>query len=112
MPTDVEFHDFVMDQIANAGEVRSRKMFGEYGVYCDGKFFGMINDNKFFIKPTEAGRQFIVDVVEAPGYPGAKPSLLIEEKLEDSEWLCELIKITINELPEPRPKRKRKRKSD
>ena len=84
-------------------------MFGEYGVYADKKIFGLICDNKLFIKPTEAGRAFIKNPVEAPPYPGAKPSFLIEDKLDDREWLSELVRITVIELPEPKPKKKKKK---
>jgi len=32
-----------------------------------------------------AGKLFIGNVVEAPAYPGARPSSLIEEQFEDKE---------------------------
>lgn len=107
MATDQKFVDFVLDQIENAGEITARKMFGEYGIYSDGKIFGLICDNKLFLKPTESGRKFIGDVVEAPAYKGAKPSFLIEDKLEDREWLSELIRISVKELPMPKAKKKK-----
>jgi len=108
MATDQSFVDFVLDQIENVGEIHARKMFGEYGVYSDGKLFGLICDNKLFVKPTVSGREFIGDVVEAPPYPGAKNSFLIEEKIEDREWLSELVRISVAELPEPKPKKKKR----
>lgn len=80
-------------------------MFGEFGLYFDNKLFGLICDNKLFIKPTQAGREYIKDVVEASPYPGAKPSFLIEEKLDDRKWLRKLVTITVNELPEPKLKK-------
>ena len=83
-------------------------MFGEYGIYLDGKIIGLICDNKLFIRPTDAGREFIGNVVENPPYNGAKPSFLIEEKLEDSMWLSRLIKMTADELPEPKPKKSKR----
>lgn len=110
MASDQDYVDFVLGQIQNVGEVTAKKMFGEYGVFANGKIFGLICDNKLFIKPTESGRRFIGDVLEAPAYPGAKPSFLIEEKLEDREWLSELIRISLAELPEPKPKKKNKKK--
>jgi TfoX/Sxy family transcriptional regulator of competence genes len=82
-------------------------MFGEYGVYSDGKLFGLVCDNKLFIKPTGGGRNFIGDVTEAPPYEGAKLSFLIEN-VEDSDWLSELVRITVKGLPEPKPKRSKK----
>ena len=107
MASEVNFLDYVLEQIKNSGEIAAKKMFGEYGIYSDGKLFGLICDNKLFIKPTNSGRKFIGNVVEAPPYEGAKPSFLIEDKIEDSEWLSELIRISLNELPEPKPKKKK-----
>ncbi len=108
MASKKEFVDFVVGQIENAGEVLAKPMFGEYAVYVDAKLVGLICDDKLFIKPTVAGRAFIKDVVEAPPYSGAKNSFLIEEKIDDSKWLGELVRLTYNELPEPKPKKKKK----
>jgi TfoX/Sxy family transcriptional regulator of competence genes len=105
MASDQNFVDFVLEQIKNAGEVTAKKMFGEYGIYSDGKLFGMICDNKLFVKPTSSGREFIANVIEAPPYEGAKPSFLIEDKIEDSDWLSELIRLSVNELPSPKQKK-------
>ena len=110
MATDKNFMNFVLDQIENTGEITHRMMFGEYGIYSGGKLFGLVCDNKLYIKPTKAGRAFIQDVVEAPPYPGAKPSFLIEDKLDDREWLSELIRLSVKELPKPKPKKKRRKK--
>lgn len=110
MASDQRFVDFVLDQIENAGEITAKKMFGEYGIYSDGKIFGLICDNKLFLKPTKSGREFIGDVLEKPAYKGAKPSFLIEDKLEDRDWLSELIRISVKELPMPKPKKKKKKK--
>ena len=109
MASDLSFVEYIVDQIENAGEIRYRKMFGEYAVYCDEKVTALICDNQLFIKPTEAGRAFIGDPVEAPPYPGAKNSFLIEDKMDDREWLSQLVRITAKELPMPKPKRKKKK---
>ena len=106
MASDQKFVDFITDQIKRAGEITAKKMFGEYGIYSDGILFGLICDNKLFIKPAKSGREFIGEVVESPPYPGAKPSFLIEDKIEDSEWLSKLVRISIKELPEPKKKKK------
>jgi TfoX/Sxy family transcriptional regulator of competence genes len=105
MSTDKEFVDFVLEQIENAGVITSRMMFGEYAVYSDGKIVALICDNRLLIKTTEGGRNFIGDPVEDLPYPGAKPCFLIEDRLEDREWLSNLIRITAKELPEPKPKK-------
>ena len=107
MASNQNFVDFVLEQIKSAGEITAKKMFGEYGIYADGKLFGLICDNKLFIKPTISGRKFIGNVVEAPPYIGAKPSFLIEDKIEDSDWISELVRISLKELPAPKPKKKK-----
>lgn len=94
-----------------SGQVTSKKMFGEYALYYGNKLFALVCDNKLLFKPTEAGRKYIGDVVEAPPYPGAKPSFLIEEKLEDAPWLKKLAQLTAAELPEPKPKKEKVKKA-
>jgi len=112
MASDKTFVEFVLDQIENAGNITAKSMFGEYGIYSDGKLFALVCDNKLFIKPTEAGRSFIKEVREASPYPGAKASFLIEENLEDRDWLSELVRITVKELPEPKAKKKKIKPND
>ncbi len=107
MASEQTFVDFIVDQIENAGEISAKKMFGEYGLYSGEKLFALICDDKLFIKPTQAGRAFIGNVVEAPPYPGAKPSFLIEDKVEDRGWLSELVRVSVAELPMPKPKKKK-----
>lgn len=107
MASDQDFVDFVVDQITGAGRITTRKMFGEYALYSDAKVVALICDNQVFLKQTAGGRAFIGEVVEAPAYPGAKLSFLIEDKVDDREWLSELIRITAKELPEPKPKKKK-----
>jgi len=108
MASDLSFVEFIVDQIENAGEITYRKMFGEYALYSDAKVIALICDNQLFVKPTQAGKSFINNVVEAPPYPGAKPYFLIEEQIDDRDWLSHLIRLTANELPAPKPKKKKK----
>ena len=112
MASDLEFVEFVVDQIENAGVISYRKMFGEYALYCEGKVVALICDNQLFVKPTKAGQSFIGNVVEAPPYPGAKPSFLIEEHIDDRDWISNLVRLTEKELPVPKPKKKPKQKDE
>jgi TfoX/Sxy family transcriptional regulator of competence genes len=105
MASEQKIVDFIIEQIGFSKQVTSKKMFGEHVLYFDNKLFALICDNKLFIKPTESGREYIKEVVEASPYPGAKPCFLIEEKLENTDWLRKLVKITVAELPEPKPKK-------
>jgi len=106
MATDKDFADYILEQLAGAGELTFKKMFGEYGVFLNGKMTAILSDNQLFIKPTEAGRKFIGEPEEAPPYPGAKNYFLIDN-LDDPDWLSELVRITEKELPLPKPKKKK-----
>lgn len=111
MATDPDFVKFVADQIDDTCEISYRKMFGEYALYSKGKVVALVCDNQLFIKPTDAGKSFIGDVVEAPPYPGAKLAFLLQDKIEDGEWLTQLITLTEEELPMPKPKSRKKSKT-
>jgi DNA transformation protein and related proteins len=111
MASDSGFVVYLCDQMRDAGQIRSRKMFGEYAIYCDDKVVALVCDDQLFVKPTPAGRVFVGEPVEAPPYPGAKAHLLIEGQIDDREWLTELIALTARELPAPKPKKPRKPKA-
>ena len=100
--------DFISEQIAEAGVIRSQKMFGEYALYCNEKVVAFVCDDQLFVKPTNAGRIFIETVDERPAYPGSKLYFYISGDLwEDRQWLTELIIKTAEELPIPKPKKKK-----
>lgn len=45
---------FITDQLASlGGRIRTRKMFGEYALYCDEKVVALICDDQLFVKITE-----------------------------------------------------------
>lgn len=112
MATDRKTVDYIVDQMAEAGAVAAKPMFGEYGVYCDGKMIAIIGNDQLFMKPTSAGRALAKDAAEVPPYPGAKPYLLIDsDRWEDREWLRDLARTTAAELPLPRPRPAKKAKN-
>ena len=101
--------DYILEQAAGAGAVTAKKMFGEYGMYCDGKIIALICDDQLFIKPTAAGRAYLGEVTDGEPFPGAKPYFLIEgDRWDDADWLADLVKTTADDLPLPKPKKARK----
>jgi len=55
MASDKEFVAYVCEQLREAGEISSRRMFGEAAVYLGDKVVGLVCDNQLFVKPTEGG---------------------------------------------------------
>lgn len=108
MASNTDFVQYIVDQCGGAGEIVARKMFGDYGIYCNGKIFGLVCDNGFYVKPTEAGRQLLKSEAMRPPYEGAKPYFYIEE-VDDHEYLAALTKTTCAALPEPKPKKRKEK---
>ena len=109
MATKQSTIEYIEDQLGEIG-VTSRKMFGEYALYCGGKVVALLCDDTLFVKLTEAGKDFVgTHYKEGEAYPGAKPSMRIDDdRIEDREWLQELIRITTDGLPAPKRKKKRR----
>lgn len=110
MATKQSTVDFLEDQVQNAGTIRSRKMFGEYALYCNEKVVALICDDELFVKVTSISDQFLDKNHIAPPYPGAKNYLKVpQDKWDDREWLSNFIQQTAAVLPAPKPKKKKSR---
>lgn len=107
MASDPSFVQFICEQVRGVGGVSHRKMFGEYAIYVGNKVVALVCDNRLFLKPTTAGLALLGSPVEAPPYPGAKPYYVIDEYIDDAEFLSTLLRATEAELPEPKAKKRR-----
>ena len=105
MASRLEYVQYVAEQLSGAGEITYKKMFGEYGLYCDGKIFANVSDDQLFVKITEAGRRLFSGLPEAPPYPGAKDYFLIEN-VDDRDFLTALTLTNCQALPEAKTKRR------
>lgn len=106
MASHQDFVDYVAEQLRSAGAIRSRRMFGEYGLYCDGIFFAVICDDQLFVEVTPAGEAAFPQLPKAPPYEGAKDYLRVED-VDDRETMTTLTRLTCLEL-QAQPKKRRK----
>jgi TfoX/Sxy family transcriptional regulator of competence genes len=96
---------FIEDQLSPL-DIRTKSMFGEYGIYCDGKVVGFICDDTLFIKPSGADDLVRPRTVLAPAYPGSKDYNSVPgDVLEDGDWLRTAIQAVADALPAPIPKK-------
>ena len=107
MASDREFVTFVCDQLRGAGEISSRRMFGEAAIYLQDKVVGLVCDNQLFVKVTEPGRAKIGVPIEAPPFPGASNWFLMAD-LDDSEFL-EIYSAPLRMRCRPRTSKQRRR---
>ena len=100
--------DYILDQLVSLKNVFTRKMFGEYALYYEGKVVGLICNDTLYIKITEEGKKFVGKYYkEGYAYDGAKVSMQInEDQIDDHEWLSELVAITSQNLPIPKIKKR------
>ena len=111
MATSQSMIDYLLDQLRSARNVRARKMFGEYALYCDDKVVALVCDDQLFVKITPVGKDHVGDRYrEGRAYKGAKPSMLITADLfDDGDWLSDLVRVTADALPTPGAKKVRTR---
>lgn len=97
MACNADFVQYIVDQCTGAGEVNVRKMMGDFCIYCDGVLFGVICDNRLYVKETDAGRAVLREEVLRQPYDGAKDYFYIED-VDDRDYLAELIRTTLPAL--------------
>lgn len=106
MASSVEFVEFVVEQLREGGTITYKRMFGEYGIYCNGIYFACICDDRFLVKVTEAGKALMPECPMGIPYEGGSAMLLIEE-LDDVQFLGQLTRETCSQLPLPKPRKKK-----
>lgn len=105
MACKADFVQYIVDQCSDAGDISARKMMGDYCIYCNGVVFGLICDNRLYIKPTEACRTILREVVMRPPYDGAKKYFLITD-VDDRDYLADIVRVTIANLPIQKSKKR------
>ena len=56
MSASPAFADYVLELLAPLGEVSARRMFGGYGIYCDGVMFALIANEVLYLKADDGNR--------------------------------------------------------
>ncbi len=108
MSTQLSTIEYILDQLSSIEKIRTRKMFGEYALYCNEKVVALVCDDDLFIKITEEGKIFLGEEYEEGfPYPGAHSFIKMNPKIiENHEKLCEIIRITEKFIPFPKIKKK------
>lgn len=93
MSTTKEYIDFVCEQIERYGEVRNRKMFGEYMAYLNDKPVLLVCDNTVFVKKLPEVEPIMKEFKAECGFPydGAKEHFILD--IENRELLDKVIPI-------------------
>ena len=108
MATSKSTMDYLLDQLAQGGGACSaRKMFGEYCLYYQGRPVGLVCNEQLYLKNTGPGRALMPHPAEGAPFPGARPHLLLcADDWDDHHWLHQIVRATLDALPQPKPPKK------
>ena len=105
MPCSVDFIEFVCEVLSPLGEVRSRKMMGDYVIYVNEKCVITACDNNAFVKKLPCIEAMMADAECGSPYPGAKEAYILE--FADRNKVLKVIDTLWNALPFPKAKKKK-----
>ena len=104
MPCTANFIEFVCDALAPLGEVRSRKMMGDYVIYLNDKCVITACDNMAFVKKLQCIADLMADAECGCPYEGAKEAYILD--FQDRQKVLRVIEMLWEDLPFPKSRRK------
>lgn len=104
MACSTDFIAFICDVLAPLGEVRSRKMMGDYVIYVNDKCVITACNNIAFIKKLPCIAELMADAETGCAYKGAKEGYILN--FHDRQKVLKVIETLWEELPFPKSKKK------
>ncbi|MDE7111349.1 MAG: TfoX/Sxy family protein [Muribaculaceae bacterium] len=99
-----EFIEYICDMLTPLGEVRSRKMMGDYVIYVNEKCVITACDNTAYFKKLPCIAALMADAECGCPYQGAKEAYVLD--LADTGKVLKVIEALWNDLPFPKSKKK------
>ncbi len=103
MATSIDFMNYICDQINGVGEIRYRKMFGEYLIYVNEKPLIVVCDNTAFIKKIDCIKELMEGAETGFPYKGAKEHYILD--IDNSELSKTVVKEAEKVTPLPKKKK-------
>lgn len=105
MSCSVDFIEYVCSQLSSVGEVRSRKMMGDYLIYIDEKPVIIACDNLCYVKKVPEIESLMVEAECGFPYPGAKEHYILD--IDHKKEAKMVVKILRDVLPYPKQRKKK-----
>lgn len=105
MATSADYIEFVSEHLNKFGEIRARKMFGEYMVYYKERPILTVCDNMVFVKKLPELAEMMKDAECGFPYEGAKESYILD--IENDGLLDKIIPILGEIVPLPKTKKRK-----
>ena len=110
MATTEEFISFLYEQINGIGDIKAKKMFGEYLIYINNKPILLVCDNTVFIKILPEIKNLMDRATTGYPYLGAKEHYILD--VEDTALTFDVINVLLEIIPFPKPRKKKAKKSE
>ena len=106
MATTQDYIEYVCERLPDCGNVRYRKMFGEYMVYVNAKPLLIVCDNTVMVKKAPELASLMEGAPDGLPYEGAKAHYILD--IENRELVRSVIAVLepITPLPKKRAKKK------
>ena len=106
MASDIDFVNYVMDQINDVGVTSYKKMFGEYMVYVNQKPIILICNNTAYVKKLDCVKELLETEETGCPYKGAKEHYILD--VDSGETIKNIVKALEKVIPIPKKKTKKK----
>ena len=105
MASDLDYVQYIIDQIKTNGKITYKKMFGEYLIYLNNKPVVLVCDNTAFVKMLDCIKPLMENTETGFPYKGAKEHYIVN--VDDSEHLSDVVMVLEKNVPIPKKKRKK-----
>lgn len=104
MATTESYINYVCEQLKGLGEIRYKKMFGEYMVYIDEKPVVIVCDNTAYVKKLDCIEEDMKNADVGCPYEGAKEHYVLD--IENEELSHKVVSKLVEITPVPKKKKK------
>jgi len=99
-----DYIEFLMDRLRDCGEIRFRKMFGDYCIYIDEKPLILVCDNIAYVKKVKEIEDWMQEAESGCPYDGAKEHWILD--VEHPGSLRNIMRALWEVTPYPKKKKR------
>ncbi|HTL97878.1 MAG TPA: TfoX/Sxy family protein [Holophagaceae bacterium] len=117
MPVSPSYKAFVLEQLSAVEPVTSRAMFGGMGIYAQGLFFALIDDDRLYFKVDDATRPRFAEAGMGAFDPFKDgktmggyyelPGEVLEDEERLPEWMREALSVAARASRKKQPKKRK-----
>lgn len=99
-----EFINFIQDVLSDVGDVRAKKMFGDWMIYVDEKPVVLACDDMAYVKKLPEITDLMEEAECGVPYEGAREHYILE--MEQQSHVRDVVQKLVEVIPTPKKKRK------